>query len=252
TYALRRVKDAFRENKNVNDPKTVEILLNRARDNLSIIQRQVSPPEETRDFSKPCWHSCHTEWLRGRGRRTFPEEATRVPGNACGYVPRETYRDVRFGAPDGRRRTGRCVEAEPGMSRSWRRFVGCAAPDWKWTGNERDVRFQRGSLGDRMRFGCRADVSEPTSGQYSLRVQTLPEKCQQSRAAVSESTRHLSGEAMVGSSLGGPPRMSVSGEASGPCLISSRVKKSICLHTTEFHNETPNVGVTEHVEQKRM
>ncbi|XP_018621221.1 LYR motif-containing protein 4 [Scleropages formosus] len=41
TYALRRVKDAFRENKNVNDPKTVEILLNRARDNLSIIQRQV-------------------------------------------------------------------------------------------------------------------------------------------------------------------------------------------------------------------
>uniref|UniRef100_A0A8C9T6K3 LYR motif containing 4 n=1 Tax=Scleropages formosus TaxID=113540 RepID=A0A8C9T6K3_SCLFO len=48
TYALRRVKDAFRENKNVNDPKTVEILLNRARDNLSIIQRQVSPPEETR------------------------------------------------------------------------------------------------------------------------------------------------------------------------------------------------------------
>uniref|UniRef100_A0A8C9TF21 LYR motif containing 4 n=1 Tax=Scleropages formosus TaxID=113540 RepID=A0A8C9TF21_SCLFO len=51
TYALRRVKDAFRENKNVNDPKTVEILLNRARDNLSIIQRQVSPPEETRTSS---------------------------------------------------------------------------------------------------------------------------------------------------------------------------------------------------------
>ncbi|XP_057179306.1 LYR motif-containing protein 4 [Triplophysa rosa] len=42
TYALRRVRDAFRENKTVEDPKVLEELLNRARDSLALIQRQVS------------------------------------------------------------------------------------------------------------------------------------------------------------------------------------------------------------------
>ncbi|XP_016296105.1 LYR motif-containing protein 4B-like [Sinocyclocheilus anshuiensis] len=41
TYALRRVRDAFRENRTVEDPKVVEELLNRARDSLALIQRQV-------------------------------------------------------------------------------------------------------------------------------------------------------------------------------------------------------------------
>ncbi|XDV46827.1 hypothetical protein PO909_016658 [Leuciscus waleckii] len=41
TYALRRVRDAFRENRTVGDPKLVEELLNKARDSLAIIQRQV-------------------------------------------------------------------------------------------------------------------------------------------------------------------------------------------------------------------
>ncbi|KAF5905257.1 LYR motif-containing protein 4, partial [Clarias magur] len=40
TYALRRVRDAFRENRSVEDPKVQEQLLNKARDNLAIIQRQ--------------------------------------------------------------------------------------------------------------------------------------------------------------------------------------------------------------------
>ncbi|KAL1249036.1 hypothetical protein QQF64_022354 [Cirrhinus molitorella] len=40
TYALRRVRDAFRENRTVEDPKVVEGLLNRARDSLALIQRQ--------------------------------------------------------------------------------------------------------------------------------------------------------------------------------------------------------------------
>ncbi|CAM4720481.1 unnamed protein product [Leuciscus chuanchicus] len=40
TYALRRVRDAFRENRTVGDPKLVEELLNKARDSLAIIQRQ--------------------------------------------------------------------------------------------------------------------------------------------------------------------------------------------------------------------
>ncbi|XP_056594363.1 LYR motif-containing protein 4 [Triplophysa dalaica] len=42
TYALRRVQDAFRENKTLEDPKVLEELLNRARDSLALIQRQVS------------------------------------------------------------------------------------------------------------------------------------------------------------------------------------------------------------------
>ncbi|XP_058250991.1 LYR motif-containing protein 4 [Hemibagrus wyckioides] len=42
TYALRRVRDAFRDNRDVEDPKVLEQLLNKARDNLAIIQRQVS------------------------------------------------------------------------------------------------------------------------------------------------------------------------------------------------------------------
>ncbi|XP_052452416.1 LYR motif-containing protein 4 isoform X3 [Carassius gibelio] len=40
TYALRRVRDAFRENRTVEDPKDVEELLRRARDSLALIQRQ--------------------------------------------------------------------------------------------------------------------------------------------------------------------------------------------------------------------
>ncbi|XP_069047142.1 LYR motif-containing protein 4 isoform X2 [Lepisosteus oculatus] len=40
TYALRRVRDAFKENKHVEDSKTVEVLLNKARDNLAVLQRQ--------------------------------------------------------------------------------------------------------------------------------------------------------------------------------------------------------------------
>uniref|UniRef100_A0A673LLB2 Complex 1 LYR protein domain-containing protein n=1 Tax=Sinocyclocheilus rhinocerous TaxID=307959 RepID=A0A673LLB2_9TELE len=41
TYALRRVRDAFRENRTVEDPEVVKELLNRARDSLALIQRQV-------------------------------------------------------------------------------------------------------------------------------------------------------------------------------------------------------------------
>ncbi|KAK1173673.1 LYR motif-containing protein 4A [Acipenser oxyrinchus oxyrinchus] len=41
TYAIRRVRDAFRENKHVEDPKTIQALLVKARENLLLIQRQV-------------------------------------------------------------------------------------------------------------------------------------------------------------------------------------------------------------------
>uniref|UniRef100_A0A9R1SQH6 LYR motif containing 4 n=2 Tax=Cyprinus carpio TaxID=7962 RepID=A0A9R1SQH6_CYPCA len=40
-YTLRRVRDAFKENRTVEDPKVVKELLNRAQDSLALIQRQV-------------------------------------------------------------------------------------------------------------------------------------------------------------------------------------------------------------------
>ncbi|KAL1280270.1 hypothetical protein QQF64_014870 [Cirrhinus molitorella] len=42
TYALRRVKDGFRENLHVDNPKTLDMLINQARENLAVIKRQVS------------------------------------------------------------------------------------------------------------------------------------------------------------------------------------------------------------------
>ncbi|NXH50474.1 LYRM4 protein, partial [Dicaeum eximium] len=41
TYAIRRIRDAFRENKNTSDSEKIEELLNKAKANLEIIQRQV-------------------------------------------------------------------------------------------------------------------------------------------------------------------------------------------------------------------
>ncbi|XP_016287271.1 LYR motif-containing protein 4 isoform X1 [Monodelphis domestica] len=41
TYAIRRIREAFRENKNVKDPAQVQILVNKAKRNLEVIQRQV-------------------------------------------------------------------------------------------------------------------------------------------------------------------------------------------------------------------
>ncbi|XP_023775728.1 LYR motif-containing protein 4 [Cyanistes caeruleus] len=42
TYAIRRIRDAFRENKNIADSEKIEELLNKAKANLQIIQRQVT------------------------------------------------------------------------------------------------------------------------------------------------------------------------------------------------------------------
>ncbi|KAI1902212.1 hypothetical protein AGOR_G00042390 [Albula goreensis] len=42
TYALRRVKDGFRENRNVDNPKMLDHLLNQARESLAVMKRQVS------------------------------------------------------------------------------------------------------------------------------------------------------------------------------------------------------------------
>ncbi|KAI7792598.1 lyr motif-containing protein 4a [Triplophysa rosa] len=55
TYALRRVRDAFRENKTVEDPKVLEELLNRARDSLALIQRQLVTEQHWPPFSSIVW-----------------------------------------------------------------------------------------------------------------------------------------------------------------------------------------------------
>uniref|UniRef100_A0A8C2TZ71 LYR motif containing 4 n=1 Tax=Coturnix japonica TaxID=93934 RepID=A0A8C2TZ71_COTJA len=41
TYAIRRIRDAFRENKNVKDSEKIEELVSKAKENLEIIHRQV-------------------------------------------------------------------------------------------------------------------------------------------------------------------------------------------------------------------
>uniref|UniRef100_A0A8B9T4F7 Complex 1 LYR protein domain-containing protein n=1 Tax=Anas platyrhynchos TaxID=8839 RepID=A0A8B9T4F7_ANAPL len=41
TYAIRRIRDAFRENKNITDSEKIEELVNKAKANLEIIHRQV-------------------------------------------------------------------------------------------------------------------------------------------------------------------------------------------------------------------
>ncbi|XP_069368482.1 LYR motif-containing protein 4 [Paralichthys olivaceus] len=42
TYALRRVRDAFRANRKVDDPKTVARLMEEGQRTVAVIQRQVS------------------------------------------------------------------------------------------------------------------------------------------------------------------------------------------------------------------
>ncbi|XP_078055388.1 LYR motif-containing protein 4 isoform X1 [Mustelus asterias] len=41
TFALRRIKDAFRENKDVTNPEVIQELIEKAKANIEIIQRQV-------------------------------------------------------------------------------------------------------------------------------------------------------------------------------------------------------------------
>ncbi|XP_015276647.1 PREDICTED: LYR motif-containing protein 4 [Gekko japonicus] len=42
TYAIRRIRDAFRENKNLKNSAEIETLVNNAKTNLEMIHRQVT------------------------------------------------------------------------------------------------------------------------------------------------------------------------------------------------------------------
>lgn len=41
-YAIRRIKDAFRENKNISDPEKIRSLVKKGQDSLNMMERQVS------------------------------------------------------------------------------------------------------------------------------------------------------------------------------------------------------------------
>ncbi|XP_027728974.1 LYR motif-containing protein 4 isoform X3 [Vombatus ursinus] len=45
TYAIRRIREAFRENKNVKDSAQIQMLVNKAKRNLEIIRRQTQLSE---------------------------------------------------------------------------------------------------------------------------------------------------------------------------------------------------------------
>ena len=40
-YAIRRIKDAFRENKNISDPEKIKSLVKKGQDSLNMMERQV-------------------------------------------------------------------------------------------------------------------------------------------------------------------------------------------------------------------
>ncbi|XP_073733643.1 LYR motif-containing protein 4 isoform X1 [Callorhinus ursinus] len=54
TYAVRRIRDAFRENKNVKDPVEIQALVNKARRDLGIIRRQRETQRE-REHKQGQW-----------------------------------------------------------------------------------------------------------------------------------------------------------------------------------------------------
>ncbi|EHH17926.1 hypothetical protein EGK_14437 [Macaca mulatta] len=65
TYAVRRIRDAFRENKNVKDPVEIQTLVNKAKRDLEVIRRQVAEQgtaarrkagNSSRSLGKPCTH----------------------------------------------------------------------------------------------------------------------------------------------------------------------------------------------------
>uniref|UniRef100_A0A3B3U409 Complex 1 LYR protein domain-containing protein n=1 Tax=Poecilia latipinna TaxID=48699 RepID=A0A3B3U409_9TELE len=57
TYALRRVRDAFRANREVEDPKAVERLMDEGEQMLALIQRQVKIKNEFQSETDrlSCW-----------------------------------------------------------------------------------------------------------------------------------------------------------------------------------------------------
>ncbi|KAM6375608.1 LYR motif-containing protein 4 isoform 1-T2 [Alca torda] len=54
TYAIRRIRDAFRENKSIKDSEKIEELVNKAKANLEVIRRQVRDLSALRSDLERC------------------------------------------------------------------------------------------------------------------------------------------------------------------------------------------------------
>ncbi|XP_041039433.1 LYR motif-containing protein 4 isoform X3 [Carcharodon carcharias] len=52
TFALRRIKDTFRENKNVTNPEVIQELIEKAEANTEVIRRQVVEVDSLGDGAK--------------------------------------------------------------------------------------------------------------------------------------------------------------------------------------------------------
>ncbi|XP_038244568.1 LYR motif-containing protein 4 isoform X3 [Dermochelys coriacea] len=64
TYAIRRIRDAFRENKHLKDSEEIQTLVNKARTNLEIIHRQWLrwPMAQSLSFYIGILESIYTHW----------------------------------------------------------------------------------------------------------------------------------------------------------------------------------------------
>uniref|UniRef100_A0A671DSN5 LYR motif containing 4 n=1 Tax=Rhinolophus ferrumequinum TaxID=59479 RepID=A0A671DSN5_RHIFE len=75
TYAIRRIRDAFRENKNVQDPVEIQTLVNKAKRDLGMIRRQkflyqkrsmtwsvVMMENEVKTLMKEDFQNCFRKW----------------------------------------------------------------------------------------------------------------------------------------------------------------------------------------------
>ncbi|XP_043396106.1 LYR motif-containing protein 4 isoform X4 [Chelonia mydas] len=64
TYAIRRIRDAFRENKHLKDSEEIQTLVNKARTNLEIIHRQWLrwPMAQFSVFLLGILESIYTQW----------------------------------------------------------------------------------------------------------------------------------------------------------------------------------------------
>ncbi|XP_062953937.1 LYR motif-containing protein 4 isoform X1 [Cynocephalus volans] len=112
TYAVRRIRDAFRENKNVKDPVEIQTLVNKAKRDLEIIRRQqcetpgsLSPPPDGLWTSQPQKLSTSASCIRqtSLSLRTKRSPGPREPGTSHQRLPGTTFSIhslLGMGAPD--------------------------------------------------------------------------------------------------------------------------------------------------------
>ncbi|XP_074843824.1 LYR motif-containing protein 4 isoform X1 [Carettochelys insculpta] len=71
TYAIRRIRDAFRENKHIQDSEEIQRLLHKARTNLEIIHRQAASKNEIAPWIS--WEFISISFFHGQMKLPFPK-----------------------------------------------------------------------------------------------------------------------------------------------------------------------------------